>query len=233
MLNHKDYIFNTLKITGNKDISIINNNNGEDYIFSSLTCEGGGVFKNGISIGMQNKMIPGLIFYDTENFYGFSEKYGLSLLSPHTEYVEINIPNNMFQKENIKTKLQPVQKNNSEHFQNLVETEKIENKNLNIDIEIKDVNNFYIKIPSDYSDSKFIITFDVTCIYNLDSIISHISLVFINESTKPLYFKITNDNSYFEANFENEIFKNSITKINIEVINENYFMFSKKTFTKN
>lgn len=54
MLNQKDYVFNSLKITDKKEISVINNDDS-DYIFSSLTCEGGGVFKNGIAIGMQEK----------------------------------------------------------------------------------------------------------------------------------------------------------------------------------
>lgn len=233
MLNQRDYIFHSLKITGNKDVSIVNDsNNDKNYIFSALTCEGGGVFKKGIALGIQEKMIPGLIFYDDENFYGYSDKYGISLLSQHTEYIEINLPQSIFEKEHTKNKLQPTNKNDSEHFHNLVETTKIENKNLNIDIEIKDINNFYIKISNDYSETKFIITFDITCIYNLDSIISKVSLVFINESSKPVFFKINNPNSYFEQNFENEIFKNSITKLNIEVINEDYFMFSKKIFTK-
>lgn len=177
-------------------------------------------------------MVSGLIFYDNDNFYGYSDKYGLSLLSSHTEYIEINIPPNIFEKDINKNKLQPIQKNTSDYLQNLVETEKIENKSLNIDIEIKDVNNFFIKIPKDYSDTKFIITFDITCIYNLDSIISNVSLIFINESSKPLFFNIINPESYFEKNFDKEIFKNSITKLNIEVINENYFIFSKKIFNK-
>jgi len=229
MLHNKDIISNSLRIIGNRDISIIENED-QDYLHSSLVCDGGGVFNKGIAIGMQDKMIPGLIIYDNENFYGFSEKYGLSLLSRHDEYVELNIPLSIFENE-VKNKLQPIQKN-SENFQNLVETEKIENKNLNIDIEIKDVNNFYITIPNDYSDSKFFITFDINCIYNLDSIISNVSLVFINESNKSLFFKIMNHNSYYENDFKNEIVKNSILKLNVEVINQNHFLFTQLCFHK-
>jgi hypothetical protein len=62
-------------------------------------------------------MVPGLIIYDNENFYGFSEKYGLSLLSPHSEYSELLIPNNIFENKS-NNKLQPVQ-NNGDNFQNL------------------------------------------------------------------------------------------------------------------
>jgi hypothetical protein len=232
MIHNKDIISNSLRIIGNKDISIIesNDNESDDYLYSSLVCDGGGVFNKGIAIGMQNRMIPGLIMYDNENFYGFSEKYGLSLLSPHHEYIELNIPNSMFESET-KNKLQPIQKN-SDNFQNLVETEKNENKNLNIDIELKDVSNFYITIPNDYSNTKFLITFDINCIYNLDSIISNVSLVFINDSNKSIFFKIMNHNSYYENNFINEITKNSILKLNVEVINQNYFLFTQKIYKK-
>ena len=67
MLNQKDIIARNIKIINDKDISIINNNDDENYLFSALTVEGGGVFKKGIAIGMQEKMVPGLIIFDNEN----------------------------------------------------------------------------------------------------------------------------------------------------------------------
>jgi hypothetical protein len=225
MLNQRDIITNSIKITNDKEVSIIYNNN-EDYLFSALTCDGGAVFKKGISIGMQEKMVPGLMIYDNENFYGYSEKNGLSLLSTHQEYVQLDIPDNVF--DNIE-KIQPIQKNSSENFKNMVDT-KSENKNLNIDIEIKDTNNFYILIPDNYNSNKTIITFNITYIYTLDSIISNISLVFINKSNKPLFFKINNKNCYYENNFQNEIIKNCIYKLNLEVVNEDYFLVNNKIF---
>lgn len=231
MLNQKDIIAQNIKILNNKDSFIINNND-EDYIYAPLLVEGGAVFKKGLCLGMQDKMVPGLLIYDKENFYGFSEKYGLSLLSPHVEYNRLNLPLNIFENKEDKNTLQPIQKNVSEHFKNLKDTEKIENKNLNIDLEIKDSNSFYIIIPEEYSNSKFIITFDITYIYDLDSIISNLSLVIINNSTKSIYFKIINENCYYENNFNNEIIKNSMNKINVEVINENYFMITKNSFSK-
>jgi hypothetical protein len=130
---------------------------------------------------MQDKMIPGLMIYDQENFYGFSEKHGLSLLSTHPEYNELTIPDNIFENRNT---LQPVQNNASEHFKNLKDTEKIEYKSLNIDLEIRDINNFYIIIPKSYSDCKFILSFNITYVYDLNTIISNISLVLINESDR-------------------------------------------------
>jgi len=227
MLNQKDIVTKSLKIVDTKDISIINNEDEDDYLFSALTCEGGGVFKKGIAIGMQEKMVSGLIMYDSENFYGYSEKYGLSLLSTHPEYVELNIPDTIFENKNI---LQPIDKNPSEHLQNLKETTK--DKRLNIDIEIKDTNNFYIIIPQNYSLSNFRLIFDISFLYDLNTIISHISLVFINNSNKSLFLNIKNDNCYFEDKFNNELIKNSINKINCEIINSDYFLITTKNFIR-
>jgi len=222
MLNQKDIIAQNIKILNDKDISIITHDD-EDYIFSALTVEGGGVFKKGIAIGIQQKMIPGLLMYDNENFFGYSEKYGLTLLSNHPEYTELELPENIFDTKEGRNILQPVQKNTSEHFQNLKETEKIENKNLNIDLQIGDSSNFYIIIPENYSAPKFVLTFDITYIYNLNSIISNLSLVIINESNKPAFFKITNK-CYYGKDFNNELSQKSITKINLEIITENHFI---------
>ena len=232
MFNHKDIIAQNIKILNERDVSIISNNNDEDYLFSALTVEGGGVFKKGIAIGIQDKMVSGLLMYDDENFYGYSQKYGLCLLSTHAEYSELLIPEHIFENKENRNTLQPVQLNTSEHFQNLKETEKIENKNLNIDLQIKDSNNFYIIIPETYSTTKFILTFDITYIFDLNSIISSLTLVLVNDSSKTAFFKIINDNCYYEDNFDNRIEKNSVNKINVEIINNNYFIMSKKTFRK-
>jgi hypothetical protein len=229
MYNQKDIIAQNIKILNNKDITVINNND-EDYIFSALTVEGGGVFKKGIALGVQEKMVPGLMIYDSENFYGFSEKFGLCLLSPHLEYSELEIPESTFNDRKDINKLQPVLKNDNEHFQDLKDTEK--NKVLNIDLNIKDVNNFFIIIPSIYSESNIKLTFDITYIYDLNSIISNLTLSFINESNKQVFFNIKNDDFYYEDNFNNIIEINAINKINVEIINEDYFMVSKKIYKK-
>lgn len=232
MFNQKDIIAQNIKILNDKDVSMINNDD-DDYIFSALTVEGGGVFKKGIALGIQSKMIPGLMIYDSENFFGFSEKYGLCLLSNHQEYNELVIPDAIFENKKDRNVLQPSDVNVSENFKNLKETEKIENKNLNIDLQIKDSNNFYIVVPEIYGESKFILTFDITYIIDMNTVISNLSLCFINKSNKPVFFKITNEESYYEDNFSNEIEKKSVNKINVEVIDNNYLIFTKKTFRKN
>ena len=219
MFNQKDIIVQNIKILNDKDISIISHND-EDYIFSALTVEGGGVFKKGIAIGIQNKMIPGLLMYDNDNFYGFSEKYGLLLLSTHPEYIELGLPDNIFDK-NI---IQPTLKNDPEQFHN------IEHKNLNIDLQIADSNNFYITIPPNYINSKFILTFNINYIFDLNSIISNLTLVIINESDKDAFIKI-NNKCYFNKDYNNNIEKKTINKINLEIINSNYFLINKFTYS--
>jgi hypothetical protein len=231
MFSQKDIIAKNIKIINEKEVSIINNDD-EDYIFSALTVEGGGVFKKGIAIGMQEKMVPGLIIYDSENFFGFSEKYGLSLISTHPEYIELSIPDTIFESKSDRNVIQPTNKN-SENFQNLKDTEKIENKSLNIDLELKDTNNFYIIIPENYDNTKSILSFNITYIFDLNTIISNISLIIINKSQKDAFFKITNDNCYYEDNFDNILSKKSINKIFLEIINNNYFIINKKKYNKN
>ena len=243
-MNKKDIICGNLKILSSKEVSSIQNNDNDndtedDYLFGALTVEGGCAFKKGISIGMQEKMVSGLIIYDNENFYGFSEKYGLSLMSSHTEYIELSLPDNFFQN-NEKNKLQPSMPNlNNSVLVDLKDTEKNTDKSLNIDIQIKDINNFYIIIPDNYSTSKFTLTFDISFIYDLNSIISNISLAFINNSNKFAFVKIINNavntanNIFYDTNFSNEITLNSIYKINLDVINENNFILSSRNYSKN
>jgi len=200
MLNQKDLITQNIKILSSKNVSVIPDNDGDDdYIFGPLTCEGGGVFKKGVAIGIQEKMVSGLLIYDNENFYGFSEKYGLCLLSNHPEYIELSLPENYFAEEN--NKIQPVGAND---FKDLKES--IKNKNLNIDILIKDASNFFIMIPNLYEKTKFQLTFDINFIYDMNTIISQISLVFINESGKMINMSINNDNCYYDSGFSKDEF---------------------------
>lgn len=231
MIHHKDTITQNIKIINTRDATIINNNDDEYNVFAPLTVEGGAVLKKGVVIGIQEKMISGLLLYDNENFYGFSDKHGLSLLSPHTEYTELEIPQSVFllEKPNI---LQPktTTTQNNEFFKDL--NNENENKNLNIDLQIKDTHNFYINIPESYSKSLFNLTFDITYIYDLNSIISNITLVFINKSDKNVFFKILNKNCYYQDNFNNNINKNSIIKLNVEVVNEDFFLITKLDFHK-
>jgi len=230
MLNKKDIIAQNMRILNDKDINIIRNEEYEqDFYFGGLIVEGGGIFRKGISVGIQERMVPGLIIYDNENFYGFSEKFGLNLLSQHTEYSELGLPENLFDKRDERNVLQP---KGSADFENIKDTEKIISKNLVIDIQIKDIQNFYITIPESYEKSTFQLIFDINYIYDLNIVISNLNLSFINESNKTLEIKIVNDNFYYEEDFNTIIPKKSIFKLNMEIINSFTFMLSKKIFYK-
>jgi len=234
-MNQKDIITQTIKVLNNKNITIIRNKD-DDYIYGAVTVEGGGVFKKGIAIGIQDNMIPGLMIYDDENFYGYSDKYGLCLLSTHPDYNELEIPESIFveKPERIQASQTTNNNNNSKNFQDLKDTTKYgdTNKSLNIDIDIKDSNNFYITIPSDYNKTKFMLSFDINFLYDLNSIITSINLAFVNESEKPVQFKIINYNCYFEEGFLNTVLPGKINKINMEIIGNNYFIVSQKIFSK-
>lgn len=231
MSYQKDIVAHNLKILNEKEVSLIQHND-EDYIFSALTVEGGGVFKKGLAIGIQEKMVPGLIIYDNENFFGFSEKYGLCLLSKHPEYNLLELPENTFLKKEDRNIIQPSQTEHSNNMNLFKDTEKVENKNLNIDIQIKETNNFYITIPEIHSNNKFNLTFNITYIYDIGSIISNVNLVLINKSDKMVLFSITNNEAYYEKEFSNEIEAKSINKINVKIINEDTFIISKKVYQK-
>ena len=75
--------------------------------------------------------------------------------------------------------------------------------------------------------------FNIRYIFDLNTIISNISLVIINKSQKDAFFKITNDNCYYEDNFDNILSKKSINKIFLEIINNNYFIINKKKYNNN
>jgi hypothetical protein len=230
MLNKKDIIAQNMRILNDKDINIVRSEEYEqDFYFGGLIVEGGGIFRKGIAIGIQEKMVPGLIIYDNENFYGFSEKFGLNILSQHTEYSELGLPENFFDKRDERNVLQP---KGSSDFENIKDTEKIIYKNLVIDIQIKDIQNFYITIPESYEKSTFQLIFDINYIYDLNIVISNLNLSFINESNKTFEIKIVNDNFYYEDDFNTIIPKKSIFKLNLEIINSFTFMLSKKIFFK-
>jgi hypothetical protein len=74
MYNQIDISAQNIKILNDREVSVIENKD-EDYIFSALTVNVGIAVKKGIAIGYHSIMIFGLLIYDDENFYGFSEKY--------------------------------------------------------------------------------------------------------------------------------------------------------------
>ena len=220
MYKNKDATFHKLIITNNKEVSTIFNENDEDYIHSSLTCSGGGVFNKGLCIGMQEKMNSGLLIYDNENFYGFSDKYGLILLSNNFEYRELEI-------EEIKNNtLQPTTQNSIQN---------IEQKSIDLNIYIKDNPNFHIIIPNNVNEL-FLFEFNIQYIINDETMISKLNIVFINKSNKSIKINHIGNNLYFKN--ENNIINISenmkhIIKYDIEIISNEYILISSEKFTNN
>ena len=220
MYKNKDSIINTLTIKNTKEVSTIYNEDQEDYIHSSLTCSGGGVFNKGVCIGMQEKMNSGLLLYDNENFYGFSDKFGLVLLSNNNEYRELEI-------EEIKNNtLQPTQPGN---------TNSIETKKITLNIYIKDNPNFHIIIPNNVNEL-FLFEFNIQYIINDETMISKLNIVFINKSNKSIKINHIGNNLYFKN--ENNIINigenmKHIIKYDIEIISNEYILISSEKFTNN
>jgi hypothetical protein len=220
MYKNKDSIINTLTIKNTKEVSTIYNEDQEDYIHSSLTCSGGGVFNKGVCIGMQEKMNSGLLLYDNENFYGFSDKFGLVLLSNNNEYRELEI-------EEIKNNtLQPIQPGN---------TNSIENKKITLNIYIKDNPNFHIIIPNNVNEL-FLFEFNIQYIINDETMISKLNIIFINKSNKNIKINHIGNNLYFKK--ENKIINidenmNNIIKYDIDIISNEYILISSEKFTNN
>jgi hypothetical protein len=221
---YADLNTNFLNVLNNKDVSYVDN--GKNDIFkASLTVEGGGVIKKGLKIGYQEKMVSGLLIYDNENFFGYSDKYGLTLLSKHNDYTELIIEKDFFEKNNIQ-KIAPTQTNGSKDM--------IKNNNndlnkivpIKLDIEFKDLNNFYLTIPSLYSNKQFNLNIELELSIHSECLITNLNIVLVNESNKNVSYKFINNNCYYQKGFDNIVNGNNIIKINIELIDKKYFLIS-------
>jgi len=229
MLKYKDILSQNLKVLNTKEVSIINNKDDDDYIYSALTVEGGAVVKKGMCIGIQDKMVPGLMIYDNENFYGFSEKHGLLLMGNNNEYNQLEFPLSIFN-DSANEKLQPTKTTNKmDNFENVKNSETV-NKNLNIDLQVKDSSLFYLTIPEQYSAVKYTITFDITYLYDMSSVVSHLSFIIINETNKPMFFNILNRRCYYKPSFSNNIKEKSVLQIDSHFVHENCILVSTSSF---
>ena len=218
MSRNKDGFFHKLTISNDKEVSTIYNEDNNDYIHGSLTCEGGGVFHKGLCIGMQEKMNSGLLIYDNQNFYGFSDKYGLILLSNNCEYRELEI-------EEIKNSaIKPTKPNESSNS--------IEHKNIQLNIYVKDNPNFYIIIPENYNELVQLV-FNIQYIINDETMISNIHLVFINKSNKNIIINHNGNNLYINENYKNKENKQQIIKYDLDIISNQYLLISANYFFRN
>ena len=220
-MSFRNSIIQTLKITNQEDVNVY-----EDSIhhtiqsMAPLIVEGGMSVGKGIKIGLQENLIPGLVVYDGENFLGFSEKFGLTLLGNHPQSTYLEIPQNVFSK-----KIQSVNRGND-----YKETESI--KKMNIELEIKDINKFYVKIPEIYVSSNFVFHFDIELVTNENTYISDVRFMFINESNKVIHFDILNQNMkiYYEKGFIKEVYGKEIKELYIRKISNQYLFISSTIF---
>ena len=170
---NKDNKFNTLVLSGKKDVFPMNND-GENYNYGTLTCLGGGSFHKGLSIGMQDKMVSGLLIYDDENFYGYSEKNGLMILSNNLDFKELEMP--VFDS-------------------SLEKQEKI----LNIDLTFRDITNYYISIPKEIEQFDIQLIFNITFIYDEESAVNNLNFYIMNDYKKDVKINIKNNNIYYSG----------------------------------
>ena len=199
-------IYNTLTLEGTKEVHTIKNSN-ENYNTSTLTCLGGGSFHKGLSIGMQDNMVDGLLIYDDDNFFGYSEKNGLSLLSINNEFKELELP--------------------------LID-DKIEKneKTLNIDLTFRDTMNYYINIPNSILKYNIDLIFNITFIYDDESLINKINLYIINDLQKNIKINIKNNNIYFRNKEIIENNKEGILKFNLNCLNNQYMTCKVEKYIK-
>ena len=206
-MQSSDNHYHTLKLTSKKEVNEIKSNN-DNYNYGSFTCLGGGSFHKGLSVGMQDKMVPGLIVYDEENFYGFSEKNGLNLLSHNNDYKELEFP--ILDKQ----------------FQD-------QKKDLNIDLTCVDLNNYYIIIPKSIDEYNIKLNLNITFIYNDESIINELQLNIINPNKQNINIQLKNKNAYYSLTKKDLTYNHSsILKFNVNFINNDYSLINVTKFDK-
>lgn len=198
--------FNSLILNNNKEVFSIKDDDNEKFNYGTLTCRGGASFHKGISIGMQDKMVNGLIIYDEENFFGYSDKNGLILLSLNNDFKELEMPlfdSNLEKKE----------------------------KTLNIDLTFRDIINYYINIPNSIDLYDISLIFNIKFIYDDESLVNQINFHIINNNKKDVKFNILNDNIYYSSNkFKKN--GNSIIKFNLNQIDLDHIICNIDKFSK-
>lgn len=184
-MHHKDLIVHSLKVTNSNEANVYEDpRNGNIHSIAPLQIEGGMTVKKGIKVGIQENLIPGLMIYDGENFMGFSEKYGLTLLSRPHQAMSLQIPESIFKKKLQSTQSSTTQGNQQSTSSFTNEQEVGEMKRLNIDLTIQDISNYYIEIPEIYQQANFLLHFDVNILFQDTSHVSEIHLFCINRSSK-------------------------------------------------
>ena len=189
-------VFHSLTLESKKEVHTIKNNNSL-YNNGTLTCQGGGTFHKGLSIGMQDNMVNGLLIYDDDNFFGYSEKNGLILLSLNTDFKELELP----------------------EFNEKLEKKE---KTLNIDLSFRDIMNYYINIPNSILKFNIELILNIKFMYDDESLINQINFYIINKNNKNIKINIINNNAFLNENAKIKLDENNncILKLNVSYINE-------------
>lgn len=201
----KNNRFNSLILENQKEVFCIKDEEN-NYNSGTLTCLGGASFHKGLSIGMQDRMVNGLLIYDDENFFGYSEKNGLILLSLNYDFKELEMP---------------------------VFDEKLEKqeKTLNIDMTFRDILNYYINIPNSIDKYDISLVFNIKFIYDDESLVNEINFHIINDNKKEIKYNIMNDNIYYSSSkFKKN--NNSIIKLNLNYIDSQHIICNTEKFVK-
>ena len=151
-------------------------------------------------------MVDGLLIYDDENFFGYSNKNGLILLSLNHDFKELELP--IFDS-NLK---------NSE-------------KTLNIDLTFRDIINYYIVIPNSIEKYNISLIFNIKFIYDDESLVNQINFHIINDNKKEIQYNISNNNIYYSSSkFKKN--NNSIIKFNVNYIDIEHMICNIEKYTK-
>jgi hypothetical protein len=190
-MNSRNPILQSLKITSQEEVQVIEDTVHEKiHTMAPLLVEGGVSVGKGIKIGIQENLVGGMMVYDGENFLGFSEKFGLTLLSNHHQSTYLEIPLSIFQK-----KILPTTSSETKDDRKFQELDGI--KKMNMALEIKDISTFYIRIPEIYGTSTFQLFFQIELFFEENHFVSEIQLYIINESKKNISFDFQNKMKIF------------------------------------
>jgi hypothetical protein len=134
----------------------------------------------------------------------------------------LEIPESVFKK-----KIQPMQ-SNTIHDEKKGMEEGIETKRLKMDIEIKDISSFYMKIPRLYEMSNFHLQFMVECIFPENRFVSEFYIIWVNESNKRVSFDFVQkgEKIHYAHSFRKTVHENEIMELKIRKINQQYLLIS-------
>ena len=234
-----------LKVTSDTPVSEYKHKDGTIYKNGSIRTNGGIYVEKGIKIGNQEQVCNGMVYYDGENFFGYSEKLGTCLLSNHSLSSELMLPNTIFEniiqeKGNKKKYVITAAQNNltktstQMDIEGEEEKEEILVKNIHVDVVMKDIKTFYIMIPQIYQNTNFHLNLVITFQFDEMSYINDAKLHIINQTHKKVSVEIGNDkrNVYYETDYKNIVEEKNIGTYDIHRIIDSYLCVKSSFYKK-